>query len=143
MAKFKVGGNSEFRVSAAAGATATANHSAFVDTLDPIGIEFMQLDVTAFTDTGERVMPGIQVAQEIAVSGAFEGTTTTGPDVVYTTMVGTIGTFQYYPAGSSGGERFYTGACMFVSYKPSGEAKGRVNYEARLKVDGTITSATV
>tara|TARA_Y100000310_G_scaffold152510_1_gene152001 strand:+ start:24 stop:452 length:429 start_codon:yes stop_codon:yes gene_type:complete len=142
MVKRKVAGVSEFKIDASAGGTLT-NQSAFIDTIDPLGVEFMQLDVTSFADTGERVLPGMQVGQEWSVSGAFEGTTGTGPDIVYSAGAGTVLSFEWYPMGTASNRRKYSGECMVLSYKPSGEAKGRVQYETRFKLDGTVTSATV
>lgn len=141
MAKYKVAGNSVVRIDRTAGGTLDAI-STYVDTIEGIGREYDALDVTQFTDSAERVIPGIERAQEIVLRGAFDDAATTGPDAILSTVVGTIVTFEWNPRGTASGARKFTGEFLVVSYHVVGEVKGRVNYEARLKLDNAMTVGT-
>ena len=140
MAKFKTAGNSVYKQDNNLGTL--IDLSAYIDSIDALGKESQSLDVTAFIDTAERVIAGIQASQEWSVSGHFDDTATTGPDAVLAPLVGTLGTWEWYPIGTAAGRRKFSGECLCLSYKPMAEVKGRVEFEARFKQDGTVTVGT-
>lgn len=140
MAKYKVAGNTVYKQDDKNGTI--RDLVSYVDTITSLGQEFMPLDVTAFADGAERVIAGIEKSVEWTISGFFEDTATTGPDAVLAPLVGTLGTFEYYPAGTTAGRRKLSGECLCIFYRPKAEVKGRVEYEAGFKLDGTMTIGT-
>ena len=140
MAKFRVGSNSIARWDASAGGT-LVNLTAYLDTIDGVGQEFMSLDVTRFADATERVIPGIQTGQEFTVRGHFDDTST-GPDAIFGSLVGTIASFEWNPIGTAAGRRKINFEVLTTRYVIMGEAKGRVEFEASCRQDGSATWGT-
>ena len=140
MAKFKVAGNTVVKSTDIGGST--RDMSSYVDTVDALGKEVDILDVTSFADTAERVIAGIQKSNAWKWQGFYDDTTTTGPDFVFGSLVGTFSNLEFHPAGTASGRRKMTGSFLCVSYMPSTEVKGRVNYEVSWKLDGTLTVGT-
>lgn len=140
MAKFKVAGRSEFKVDNAGGTL--INLTAYVDTISGLGKEFQQLDVTTFVDTAERIIAGIEAGQEFTISGPFDDTATTGPDAVLSGRPGTLGSWEWHPAGTATGSRKFSGEALCLRYTVKGEVKGRVDYEAVFKQDNASTVGT-
>ena len=140
MAKFKVAGKTEVKFDDNGGTLRSM--TAYVDTIEPVGKEFDQLDVTSFADTAERVIAGIELSQEFAVEGHFDDTATTGPDAVFAPLPGTLGSFEFFPVGTSGGDRKFSCETLCLSYKITGRVKERVNYTARFKQDNAMTVGT-
>ena len=140
MAKFKTGGNSEVKITNAGGTL--INLSAYIDTISALGDEVMQLDVTGFTDTGERIIAGIRTGQEFTIAGAFDNAATTGPDAVLAPLVGTLSAIEYHPIGTASGRRKFTGTALCVAYTVNAPVKERVSYECRFKMDGAISVGT-
>lgn len=141
MAKYRPAGTSVFRVDATAGGTLVAL-SAYIDTIDALGREYTPLDVSNFGDAVERVIPGIEMSQEFGIRGHFDDAGTTGPDAILSVIVGTLVTTEWNPAGTVAGRRRFTAEALCLSYKVSAEVKGRIDYEARFKQDGTMTVGT-
>lgn len=140
MAKYKVATNTVYKQDDKNGTL--RDLTAYVDSLTSLGQEFMSLDVTSFGDGSERIIVGIEKSVEWSISGFFEDTATTGPDAVLAPLVGTQGTFEYYPAGTASGRRKLSGECLCIFYRPKAEVKGRVEYEAGFKLDGAMTVGT-
>ena len=140
MAKYRVAGNSKYWQDNISGTL--LDLSAYIDSVDALGKEVQALDVTALADAAERVIAGIETSQEWSISGHFDDTVTTGPDAVLAPLVGTLGSFAWYPAGTTAGRRKYSGECLCLSYKPSAEVKGRVEWTASFKMDGSSTVGT-
>lgn len=138
MAKYKVAGVSEVSIDNSAGTL--LNMTAYIDTITALGKEITPLEVTTFADSAERFIAGIEVSQEVTISGPFDDAATTGPDAVFSTLVGTINTIRFAPAGTASGRRQITGEFLFVSYKVNSAVKERVNYELVAKLDGTLNA---
>lgn len=142
MAKFKVATNTEFKQDNAGGTA--LNFTAYIDTINnPPGKEVAQLDTTTFNDAGGRFIAGIEEAGEYTLVGAFDDTAVTGPDITFSLLVGTLGSFDYYPHGTASGDRRFSGESLCVSYKTSAAVRDRVGFEARFVIDGTVTVTTV
>src|SRR3990167_4322115 len=133
MSKFRVAGRSIVRIDNNLGTV--TNLTSYIDTISALGKEVQSLDVTAFSDTAERVIAGIETSQEVTISGAFDDTATSGPDALLSALVGTLGTVEFNPVGTASGARKISGEFLCLSYKPAAEVKGRVNYEAVFKLD--------
>lgn len=140
MAKYKVNAQSVYLHANSAG-TAIAL-TAYVDSISVLGKEVDVLDVTAFSDAAERIIVGIEKSQEWTIAGFFDDAATTGPDAVLGTMVGALGTFAWSPVGTAAGARKFSGTALCLAYHTRAAVKGRVEYEARFKLDGTITVGT-
>lgn len=141
MAKYRVAGNMVVRVDASAGGT-LVNITSYVESIDGLGREYEALDITQFDSPSERIQPGIEKAQEFSLKGKFDDAATTGPDAIFSTAVGTILSFEFNPIGTASGRRKINMEVMVLSYKPAGEVKGMVEYEVRLKQDGSATIGT-
>ena len=141
MAKYKVAGNIVVRIDASAGGALTAI-TAYVESIDAVGRAYEGLDTTQFGDAAERVFPGIELGQEFGMRGKFDDAATTGPDAIFNTAVGTLLTFEYNPIGTASGRRKFTTEVMVLTYQVGAEVKGMVEYEVRLKQDGTMTVGT-
>lgn len=141
MAVYKVGGRTVVRIDASAGGT-LVNITSYVQTMSAFGRKYEALESTHFDDAAERVIPGLELAQEVTLSGQFDDAATTGPDAIFSTAVGTLLTFEYNPVGTAAGARKFTSEVFVMSYTPGGDVKGAVTYEAVLKQDGTMTVGT-
>lgn len=138
MAKYKVAGVSQIHIDNSAGTL--LNMTSYVDTVSALGREIASLEVTTFADSAERFIAGIEVSQEVTISGPFDDTAASGPDAVFSTLVGTINTIQFSPVGTASGARKITGEFLFTGYKINSAVKERVNYELTAKLDGTLNA---
>ena len=114
--------------------------TSYIDTISALGREYMPLEVTTFADSAERFIAGIEVSQEVTIEGPFDDTATTGPDAVFSTLVGTINTIRFAPAGTVAGRRQITGEFLFTSYRPNAAVKERLSYTLTAKLDGTLNA---
>ena len=140
MAKYKVASNSIIKIDNSLGTS--IDLSAYVDTISALGKEVQSLDVTSFSDAAERVIAGIETSQEFTISGAFDDAATTGPDAILAPLVGTLGSWIWYPAGTTAGRRKFSAEALCIAYRVRGEVKGRVEYECVFKQDGSCTVGT-
>ena len=96
-------------------------------------------EVTALADSARTFVPGAEEAS-ILIRGAFDGSRAAGPDAV----LGALRThraavrFAYAPRGTAKGAVKYSGKCWVESYEVTSEAGRRVEFSARLKVDGNV-----
>lgn len=139
MAKYRVAGNAVVRIDSTAGGSLTAI-TAYVEEISGFGREYQSLDVTAFSDAAERVIPGIESSQEITLRGAFDDNGSA--DLLFTNIVGTIVTLEWNPRGTASGARKFTTEVLVTKYTVTGEVKGRVEYEVTCKQDGTVAIGT-
>ncbi len=143
MAKFIVAGKSEVHFDDATGG-ALRNMTSHIDTMSAVARQFAQIDVSTFNDAAERFINGIELSQEFTVEGPFDDTATTGPDVVFSGLVGgTAVTFRFRPVGTSGGDRSFQAEVICTSYQIVTNVKERVSYIATFKQDGAMTVGTV
>ena len=140
MSKFRVAGNTIIKIDNAGGTL--IDLSAYIDTISALGREFQNLDVTSFADAAERIIAGIEASQEFTISGHFDNTATTGPDAVLAPLVGTLGSWQFFPVGTTAGYRKFSGEALCTSYKIGAEVKGRVQYDCVFKQDNACTVGT-
>jgi hypothetical protein len=142
MAKYKVAGNTEFKVDNSAGTL--INLTNYIDTISPGPVKEMAvLDTTTFGDAAERVQAGIELSTEFTIEGPFDDTATVGPDAILGTMVGIIGTAKFYPIGTASGNREVIMQVLCTSYQVVAGAKDRVSYRAVFKLDGSSTVGAV
>jgi len=142
MAFGKVGGTTEFHVTDSGGTV--RNMSAYIDAISPSPTRsFLSLDVTAFSNSAEAFIAGIQASKQVTVSGPFDNTATTGPDAVFAVLVGTASAFTFYPFGTASGQRRFIGTLLWTNYEAGGGAKERVSYSAMGQLTGTVAVGTV
>jgi hypothetical protein len=103
-------------------------------------------DTTTFTSSStppKTFLTGF-TEREIKISGVYDPTATTGPDAVLAPEVGgsTARVFKYGPYGSTSTYVRYTGSCWVTGYNIKGSVGSAVQYEATLKVTGTVTRDT-
>ena len=96
-------------------------------------------EVTALSDSGRKFVPGAEEAA-ILVRGVFDGARASGPDAVLGALRthGAAVNFTYAPRGTAKGAVKYSGKCWVESYEVSSEAGRRVEFAARLRVDGNV-----
>lgn len=99
--------------------------------------------VTAFGDSGEKNIPGLQVVS-FSIAGHFDSTATTGPNAVINSLRAATATasFEYGPEGGTSGKVKFSGECWLENYEVSAEVGGKVSFTASFKVDGTVTAGT-
>jgi len=113
-------------------------------------VELPQTVATAETsgmgDSWQEFIPGMAGAT-ISISGSWDNTATTGPDVVLGGLMGAGGvktngdppTFEYGPEGSTNVLIRYTGTAILTGYTPSSPVGGKVSFSATLLVTGAVT----
>ena len=134
-------GSSRFLINDARGAE--RDLSAFVTHVSGLPGTRALTEVTALADSGRKFVPGAEDAA-ILVRGVFDGSRTAGPDAVLGALRthGAAVAFTYAPRGTTKGAVKYSGDCWVESYEVSSEVGRRVEFSARLKVDGNVERGT-
>ena len=100
-------------------------------------------EVTALGDAGSRFAPGIEGAT-IYLAGLYDSEAGSGPDA----MLGALRThetataFAYGPQGAGAGSARYSGRCWVATYEIVSRVGSQVEFEAILRVDGTVGRGT-
>ena len=98
-------------------------------------------DVTALGDAGSRYTPGTESAT-VFIAGLYDSDAGTGPDAVLgplRTHDDAATTFAYGPQGAGAGFVRYGGRCWVAAYGIVSRVGSQVEFEAVLRVDGTVT----
>lgn len=112
-----------------------------IDTCSPVGKQVDELEVTVFADTAERFIRGIEKSRQVTLGGLFNSTVgSTIPDNHYATLVGTIQTIEFAPAGTAAGKRKLIAEFLAVSYQVITVNKQVVRWEAVHRMDGTMNN---
>lgn len=129
-----------FKIDNAAGTLQTL--TAYVD----------QWSISNSVDTAETTTMGSEVKTylsgqsdaTISVSGLYDSTAATGPDVVLQGLIGleTTSTFELGPEGSAAGKTRYTGECFLTGYEITAAGGDVVKFTADFQVTGAITKNT-
>lgn len=80
----------------------------------------------------------------LSLSGRWDNTVTSGPDVVLAGLIGDTGTcgFEWGPEGGTTGDIKYSGECFLKSYSITSPLEGVVEFDAELRVTGSVTRGT-
>ena len=80
----------------------------------------------------------------VSVSGKWDSTAATGPDVILQGLIGleTTSTYEVGPEGSTTGKIKYTGECFMTSYEVSAPVGDVVAFTAEFQFTGTQTRST-
>lgn len=111
--------------------------SAYVDSVSGISNSTDMLDTTVFGSTSKSYAPGLRNGDTIQVSGKWDATLNTH----ITGLLGqtTSSSFEYSPAGTSGGTPKVTGECYVASYEVSSAVADLVTFSLTLQMTGNVT----
>lgn len=100
-------------------------------------------DSTTISQEDKTFLPGLAEAT-ISLSGKWDDTATSGPDVVLAGNVGndvSVG-FEFGPAGNATGKVKYSGECFVSKFQVSAPLEGIVKFTATLQVTGAVSRGT-
>lgn len=104
------------------------------------------VDVAETTTMGSEVKTYVSGQSDgtVSVSGLYDSTASTGPDVVLQGLIGleTTSTFEVGPEGSTTGKVKYSGECFLTGYEITVMAKDVAKFTADFQVSGAITKGT-
>ena len=138
MARYLVSGTSIVRVDNSTGTILSLGTA--IDSVSDVGKEVDALDVTSFADTAERFIAGIEKSREVTLEGPYEDSGSAAPDNHYSTLIGTIQTVEFNPAGTAAGRRKITGEFLCTRYEVIMVGKQPVRWRAVHKLDNTLNA---
>lgn len=104
------------------------------------------VDMAETTTMGSEVKTYLsgQSDATISVSGLYDSTASTGPDVVLQGLIGleTTSTFELGPEGSTSGKIKYTGESFLTGYEITAAGGDVVKFTADFQVTGAVTKTT-
>ena len=110
--------------------------SAYCDNVDfPLTAD--TAEVTTFGDSSKEYIAGLKDAT-ISISGSWDATS----DAVLAGIIGVAGTFEYGPAGSTGGLVKFTGEAICTGYTVTAPVGDKVSFSAEFQVTGAVTRTT-
>lgn len=83
-----------------------------------------------------------QSSAKLSISGKWDGTATTGPDAILSSLIGleTTSTFEYGPEGSGAGKVKKSGECFLTTYTVDESASGVCLFTADFQVTGAVAT---
>ena len=121
-------------------------------TLQTLTAYIDNIDFNNTVDTAESTTMGAEAKTYLSgqsdatfsVSGKYDSTASTGPDVILQGLVGleTTSTFEIGPEGGTTGKVKYTGECFLTGYSISVPVGDVVTFTADFQVTGAITKGT-
>lgn len=129
-----------FKIDNAAGTLQTL--TSFIDSVDLDSSVDMGETTTAGAE--DKTFVSGQAEHDLSISGKWDDTASTGPDVVLSGLIGneTTSTFEFGPSGSTSGRVKYSGECFMTGYKRSAPSAGVVTFTADFKVTAAVTRGT-
>src|ERR671918_188536 len=107
------------------------------------------IDISHTVDTAESTTMGAEAKTylsgqsdgTLSISGKYDSTTSTGPDVILQGLVGleASSTFEVGPEGGATGKVKYSGECFLTSYVISSPVGDVVSFSADFQIPGAIT----
>ena len=94
-------------------------------------------EVSAFSNSSKAYVAGLKDAT-ITVSGSFDATV----DGYLSGILGSEGSFEFYPIGTTGGKPKSSGECILTSYDRTPDVGGAVSFTASFQVSGDVTEGT-
>jgi hypothetical protein len=137
---FVHGKGAAFRIDNAAGTLTTL--TPYVDSVE-LNHAIDTAETTTMGAEAKTFVSG-QSDATLSVSGKYDSTVTTGPDVVLAGLIGleATSTFEAGPEGSTTGKVRYTGECFLTGYVISAPVGGVVTFTADFQVTGAVTRGT-
>jgi hypothetical protein len=138
---FVHGKNTVFKLDDSGGTLRTL--TSYVDSVSGLPGARKLSEVTAFGDSGEKNIPGLQ-SVKFTIKGHFDSTATTGPIVVLNGLRTATATasFEYGPEGSTTGNIKYLGEAWLEDFSVDATVKEKVSFSASFMVDGTVSNST-
>lgn len=137
---FVHGKGAVFKIDNAAGTLQTL--TAYVDSIDIDN----SVDMAESTTMGAEAKTYLSGQSDggLSVSGKWDSTASTGPDVILQGLIGleTTSTYEVGLEGSTSGKIKYTGECFMTSYKCSAKVGDVVTFTADFQFTGTQTRGT-
>ena len=94
-------------------------------------------EVSAFSNSSKAYVAGLKDAT-ITVSGSFDATV----DGYLSGILGSEGSFEFYPIGTTSGNPKSSGECILTSYDRTPDVGGAVSFTASFQVSGDVTEGT-
>ena len=137
---FTHGKNIAFKIDNAAGTLQTL--TSFVDSVDFNNTVDMAESTTAGAEA--KTWLSGQSDATLSISGKYDSTASTGPDVILNGLVGleTTSSFEYGPEGGTSTKVKYSGECFLTSYVISAPVGDVVSFTADFQITGAITKGT-
>lgn len=121
------------------------NISAYLDKVDGLPGAGLVNETTTFGVTGQAktYIRGLNDAP-FTLSGFWDQTATTGPDVVLSGLrtATTASAYAWSPLGTTAGYAKYTGNAFVTDYKVSSPVNNVVSFTATLQTTGPVTRGT-
>lgn len=137
---FVHGKGAAFKIDNAAGTLQTL--TSYVDSID-FGNSVDMAETTTMGAEAKTFVSG-QSDSTFSVSGKYDSTASTGPDVILQGLIGleTTSTFEIGPEGASTGKTKYSGECFLTAYNVSAPVGDVVTFTADFQASGAITKGT-
>jgi len=94
-------------------------------------------EVSAFSNSSKAYVAGLKDAT-ITISGSFDATV----DGYLSGIIGSEGSFEFYPIGTTGGNPKSSGEAICTSYDRTPDVGGAVSFTASFQVSGDVTEGT-
>ena len=94
-------------------------------------------EVSAFSNSSKAFVAGLKDAT-LTISGSFDATV----DGYLSGILGTEGSFEFYPIGTTGGNPKASGEAIMTSYDRTPDIGGAVTFSAAFQVSGDVTEGT-
>ena len=137
---FVHGKGAAFKIDDSAGVLQTL--TSYVDNVDFSNT----VDVAETTTMGAEAKTYLsgQSDATLSISGKYDSTASTGPDVILNGLRGleTTSTFEYGPEGGGSTKVKYSGECFLTAYNVSAPVGDIVTFTADFQVTGAITKGT-
>lgn len=133
----RVHGKDSYFAFDATGGGAVTDYSTYTDTVEGLPGEQEFADVTAFGDEGHKNIPGLENGQ-FTIGGSWDAVL----DAVFGPRRTVTSSFEYGPAGNTGGLVKYSGECWITNYTVTSGVGDKVAWSASLQVDGVVTRGT-
>jgi len=135
------GKDSVFKLEDSAGAT-LRDLTAYVTDVT-LSYEQDEAQTTTKGQTAETYLQG-HTRAKVEITGRYDSTVTSGPDVVMSSLVGDTGTclFEFGPEGGGSTKVKYSGECFLTGYEIGSPLAGIVGFTGSLRVTGAVTRGT-
>ena len=94
-------------------------------------------EVSAFSNSSQAFVRGLKDAT-LTISGSFDATV----DGYLSGILGSEGSFEFYPIGTTGGNPKASGEAIMTSYDRTPDIGGAVTFTAAFQVSGDVTEGT-
>ena len=94
-------------------------------------------EVSAFSNSSKAFVSGLTDAN-LTISGSYDATV----DGYLSGILGSEGSFEFYPIGTTGGNPKASGEAIMTSYDRTPDIGGAVTFTAAFQVSGDVTEGT-